>query len=177
MSEFLDFVKWLNDSKIQYIIPWGYETLPTPSGGDVDLCVSFGDYATVAEELKQRNYTATSCPKATEYETALFKATSDLLNMRRSPLDDPHLPIKHYHEYFTQPNRYTIDMFTTFCFAHGGKTTVLNIDPKYFLATRVWERDYWIATPAVETLFTCLRIIGGREDCVKRLDKYLEKES
>lgn len=147
MSEFIDFVWWLNKEKIQYIIPWGYETLPTPSGGDVDVCVSYSDYNRVANELIRHGYAVTNC-------TATH--------------------VKHIHGYFTRPDSYTIDMFTSFCFAYKGKTTVLNIDPKYFLASRVWERDYWIATPAVEALFTSLRILGGRGDCVKRLEKYLE---
>lgn len=154
-SNFMNFVTWLNDSYIRYFIAWGYEQLPQQhSGGDVDICVSQQHYQFVSFELRSRGYVPTKCGRYS--------------NMTPASTDTTHL-----HEHFAAPEQFTIDMFTTFCFAYEGQTTVLMIDPFSYEPARIQQGAFWTASPFIESLFTSLRVLGGRQDCVKRLIKFL----
>lgn len=147
-SKLTNFIEWLNNSSIPYLIPWGYEKLPEElSGGDVDLCVHPEHYLAVAKELLRRGYSYANCPAYS---------------------------LTHMHAHFAQTGYHSIDLFSSFCFAFEGKTTVLNIDVKAFLFGKIKHGDFWISSPLVELLFTALRIVGGRKDCIERLRKFLE---
>lgn len=143
-NSFAEFVKWLNDSA-SYFIAWGYEGLPEhPSGGDVDIYVHPDDFVKVYSFLVQKGYAATDCI------------------------------VNHKHAHFSCEAQYSIDLFSSFCFAFEGKTRILVVDnPNLFLHGRIRRGSFWIASPIIELLFNSLRVIGGRKDCMKRIEKYL----
>jgi len=144
---FRSFVNWLNEKAVLYCVPWGYEKLPEePSGGDVDMYVHPHVFRKVADELKRRGYTASNCP---------------------------HYHEKHHHTYFSRTDCFTIDLFDSFSYSHKGKTHLLMIPPKFILEGRFFWNAMCVASPIVELLFTALRVIGGRTDCMKRLEKYI----
>ena len=144
-ATFTAFIDWLNHSAIVYFIPWGYEELPFHlSGGDVDLYVHPKQYATVTRELLRRGYAQSQCPAS------------------------------HDHAQFAQAGYHSIDLFSSFCFSFEGKTTLLHIDANHLIQGRTKRGMLWIASPVVELLFTALRVVGGRTDCITRLKKFLE---
>ena len=148
MPEFEGFIYYLNSTLTSYFVAWGYEELPEKhSGGDVDICIHPHHYGYVADELRHRGYSSTKCPN---YDN------------------------EHHHEHFTRSGCYTLDLFDSFCFAYNGRTVVLKLDPFYLFKGFRRKGKISIASPTVELLFTSLRIIGGRKDYIKKLEKYLE---
>jgi len=150
-SKFAEFIQWLNDSSIPYFIAWGYEDLPKQnSGGDVDIYVHPSYFEQVIDKLVKKNYSYIYCPA------------------------------NHKHAHLSCINGYSIDLFCSFCFAYKGKTTVLNIkDPelllygKRFVTKNKYGLDgFWVASPILEALFNALRVIGGRIDCITRVEKF-----
>lgn len=149
-SDFIDFIEWLNESATPYFIAWGYEKLPEhPSGGDVDMYVHPAHYSIVAKELEHLGYSPTRCPAFNE---------------------------NHKHAQFSRTGKHTIDLFSSFCFAFMGKTTVFIADPTLVLHGRTKMKQFWVSSPIIETLFSLLRVIGGRKDCMERATKYLRSQ-
>lgn len=150
VANFTSFIEWLNRSYIPYFIAWGYERLPEEhSGGDVDICVYPSCYMAVAEELARRGYSSAKCPAYSE---------------------------AHRHEQFAQSGSYSLDIFSSFCFPFMGKIMVLNVDSeRIFRVGRIRWKEFWVSSPIAETLFTALRIVGGRKDenCMERIKKHL----
>ena len=144
-SDFMSFIRWLNSQSIDYFIAWGYEQLPEiHSGGDVDICVNPQHYMMVEHELRLRGFTPANCARHGE---------------------------GHYHGHFGSPNEFTIEIFSSLCFGYEGKITVLNISYEHF--THAKRGEILISSPVTEALFTNLRVLGGRKDCLKRLEKFL----
>lgn len=153
-SKFAAFIQWLNNGSIPYFIAWGYENLPEQnSGGDVDIYVHPSHFDYVVASLAMKSYSFINCPA------------------------------NHKHTHLNCMDSYSIDLFSSFCFAYKGKTTVLSIkDPDQLLYGRRYVEKssygfdgFWIASPMVEALFNSLRVIGGRSDCIKRVEKFLER--
>lgn len=149
-SSFINLIEWLNHAAIPYFIAWGCEKLPEHlSGGDVDMYVHPTYYSMVAEELEHRGYSSTKCPAFGE---------------------------NHKHGQFARARSHTIDLFSSFCFAFMGKTTVFIADSNLLLHGRTKVKQFWVSSPIIETLFNSLRVIGGRKDCMKRITKYLRSQ-
>lgn len=153
-SKFAEFIQWLNNLSIPYFIAWGYENLPEQnSGGDIDIYVHPSHFDQVVDKLVEMDYSYVNCPA------------------------------NHKHTHLSCINSYSIDLFSSFCFAYKGKTTVLSIENpdlllygKRFVHKSTYGiNGFWVASPIVEALFSSLRVIGGREDCMKRVEKFMEK--
>lgn len=139
----------MNDAAVFYCVAWGYEKLPEqPSGGDVDMYMHPLAFSSVTKELKRQGYMASNCPHYCE---------------------------RHHHTHFAHADCFTIDLFDSFCYSHDGKSHLLMIDPHRILEGRFFWNGIWVASPVVELLFTTLRVIGGRADCMSRVHKYVEK--
>jgi hypothetical protein len=147
-SNFTDFITWLN-SHAQYVILWGYEELPEHiHGGDVDIFIRPIDYEIVVEELHRKGYSSSMCP---------------------------HYSDKHRHEQLSREGDYTLHLCDSFCFIFQEKVYLLKLHYNYFLRHRIYAGSFWVAEPMTEAFLTALRIIGGRKDCMTRLEKFLEE--
>ena len=149
--KFANFVGWLSRQKIIYFVAWGYEKLPDKiHGGDIDMFVHPGYYFEVKEKLLEMGYVAHECPKH---------------------------GVLHKHEQFSHRGLYNLHIFDSFCFGSAGKYFLLNIDQKYLTCNLQYKKgtDIRIPSPAIEALFTVLRVYGGRSDCVVRLKKFMDE--
>ena len=149
--KFVNFVGWLSRQKIIYFVAWGYEKLPEKiHGGDVDMFVHPAYYHEVEERLLGMGYTTRECPKYSEV---------------------------HKHVWFRHEEFYCIHVFTSFCFYCGGKWFLLKVDAKDLTCNLRYKQgtDIRIPSPAIEALFTALRVYGGRSDCVVRLRKFVDE--
>ena len=148
---FVNFIGWLARQKIIYFVAWGYEGLPEKiHGGDVDMFVHPAYYFEVKEKLLQMGYRAHKCSKYCE---------------------------SHKHEMFSHEESYNLHIFDSFCFSSAGKYFLLKLEPNELTCRLRYKKgtDIRIPSPAIEMLFTALRIYGGRKDCVSRLNKYIEE--
>jgi len=147
-ENFMKVIAFLHSEGITYMIPWGFESLPDENhGGDIDMCVSNIGYPRLADELKRQGYSAHPCPYYSK---------------------------EHRHAQFARTDRYSLHIFDSFCFVLYGKPMLLTIDHQVLLWCRCHMRGMWVANPVLEMLFTCLRVMGGRTDCIKRLKKYVK---
>lgn len=147
--KFVNFVSWLSRQRIIYFVAWGYEKLPEKiHGGDIDMFVCPAYYFEVKERLLDKGYVAHRCPKYSD---------------------------SHKHEQFCHKELYNLHIFDSFCFSSAGKYFLLKVDQKYLTSNLRYKKgtDIRIPSPVIETLFTALRVFGGRSDCVSRLKKYV----
>lgn len=150
-SKFVSFVGWLSRHRVIYFVAWGYEKLPEEvHGGDIDMFVHPAYYPEVKERLLGMGYRAHKCPKYCEL---------------------------HKHEMFSHKELYSLHVFDSFCFSSMGKYFLLNVDPNDLTCNLRYKKgtDIRIPSPVIETLFTSLRIYGGRSDCVSRLKKFVDE--